>query len=253
MEEVTMENFILSQHLVSVSLLTISILYCIIALYFAFILKNVGKLIIISILYFILAFFLSYILYFQETKEICNSRVIQNKSITKTKDQDNILSLKMYLKTYYKRVPDEIEDIIAKATNDLSHKHHIDFNLVVGIIGVESSFNPYAISKVGARGLMQVRYCVWKNYLKIPNRMELHNIYEGVEYGILAFLQCRKEAKGDLILALQKYNGTKRLDYVNKVNKEKDRFILLKLNKGEPINDSQFNQRLSSKNKGKTE
>lgn len=197
----------------------------------------VSFLIILILLYSI--FVPLYILYSQKDKKIYNLEPIQNKSvleidkfIPEIKDQGNILFLETYLKTYYKKVPDEIEVIIAKAIDDLSHKHVVDFNLVVGIIGVESSFNPYATSKIGARGLMQVRYGVWKNHLEIPNVMILHNVYEGIEYGILAFLQCRKEAKGDLVKALQKYSGTKGLDYVNKVNREISRFILLKQSKG---------------------
>lgn len=197
----------------------------------------VSFLIILILLYSI--FVPLYILYSQEDKKIYNLEPIQNKSvleinkfIPEIKDQGNILFLETYLKTYYKKVPDEIEDIIAKAIDDLSHKHVVDFNLVVGIIGVESSFNPYATSKIGARGLMQVRYGVWKNHLEIPNVMILHNVYEGIEYGILAFLQCKKEAKGNLKLALQKYNGAKGQIYVNKVNKEISRFVLLKQSKG---------------------
>lgn len=197
----------------------------------------VSFLIILILLYSI--FVPLYILYSQKDKKIYNLEPIQNKSvleidkfIPEIKDQGNILFLETYLKTYYKKVPDEIEVIIAKAIDDLSHKHVVDFNLVVGIIGVESSFNPYATSKIGARGLMQVRYGVWKNHLEIPNVMILHNVYEGIEYGILAFLQCKKEAKGNLKLALQKYSGTKGLDYINKVNREISRFILLKQSKG---------------------
>ena len=78
---------------------------------------------------------------------------------------------------------------------------------------------------------MQVRYSVWKNHLNISDVMELHNIHKGIEYGILAFLQCKKEAKGNLIMALQKYSGTKGQVYVNKINKEINRFMLLKKNK----------------------
>jgi soluble lytic murein transglycosylase-like protein len=189
-----------------------------------------------TIITFFLAFLLSiFIPYFQRNKEVYNSEVNQSKSvletdksIPETKDQSNVLFLKTYLKTYYRKVPDEMENAIAKAIYDLSHKHHVDFNLIVGIIGVESSFNPYATSKIGARGLMQVRYGVWKRHLKIPNIMILHNIHEGIEYGILAFLQCRKEAKGNLKLALQKYNGAKGSKYINKVNKEISRFIASK-------------------------
>lgn len=245
-----MENLILSKYFILTSLLVISILYCMSAGYLIYVsaLKRCidpdRLLIIVSLLYFILAFSLTCVLYSQEDKKIYNPEVNQNDPIPKVlvpeikipKNQNalttelstNALFLKIYLKTYYKKVPDEIEGIIIEAVDNLSHKHHIDFGLVVGIIGVESSFNPYATSKVGARGLMQVRYGVWKDHLEIPNIMELHNIHKGIEYGMLAFLQCRKEAKGNLVMALQRYSGTKGQVYVDKVNKEIDRFVLLK-------------------------
>lgn len=214
---------------------------------------------LVFLLFISLSIFAPYILHSQKNKKLCNSEIGQNKFVLETnkpipkiKDQSNILFLKTYLKTYYKKVPDEAENIIAKAINDLSHKYNIDFDLIVGIIGVESSFNPYATSKKGARGLMQVRYNVWKKHLKISNVMILHNIHEGIEYGILAFLQCKKEAKGNLKLALQKYNGAKGSRYVNKVNKEISRFMLLRKNKGVLINGQGINKRLYSTNKRKT-
>lgn len=245
-----MKNLTLFEYFISIPLLTISILYCVSISYLIYI-SNQKKnkicintnqlLMLVSFLYFILAGHLVYILYSQKNKKIYSPKISQE------------LFLKIYLKTYYKKVPDEVENIIAKTINDLSQKYHVDFNLVVGIIGVESSFDPYATSKVGARGLMQVRYSVWKNHLKIPDVMTLHNIHEGIEYGILAFLQCKKEAKGNLKLALQKYNGTKESKYVNKVNREVNRFILLKQDKGELINGLQLDQRISGTNTRTTE
>ena len=228
---------------------------------------------------FFLAFLLSISLFmfmpcFQKDKKIYNSKISQNKSISipkvivpemKNQSADahginalttglstNTLALKIYLSIYYKKVPDEIENVIIETVDNLSRKHQMDFNLIVGIIGVESSFNPYATSKKGARGLMQVRYGVWKDHLKIPNVMILHNIHEGIEYGILAFLQCKKEAKGNLELALQKYSGTKGQIYVNKINKEISRFMLLRKSKGVLIDGQGINKRLYGTNKRKT-
>lgn len=231
-----MENSILSEHFVHIFLLTISIVYCILSTLLIYVNQKKIKiciypntlLIITSVLYFTLVLC---VLYLQENKEnmqLSNSKIeiISNIPIPKitVPKISNVSFLKIYLKTYYKKIPDEIENIIIEAIDDLSCKHKVDFNLIVGMIGVESSFNPYAISSVGARGLMQVRYGVWKYHLNIPNIMRLHNIHEGIEYGILAFLQCRKEAKGNLIMALQKYSGTKNQVYVTKINREINKF-----------------------------
>lgn len=136
--------------------------------------------------------------------------------------------IKNYIIANYKHVPKEVANVIAIEIYNLSIKNRINHNLIVGMIGVESSFNPYAESKAKARGLMQVRYSVWKKYLKIKNTKELHNIHEGIEYGILAFLKCRKEAKGDLEKGLQRYSGTKNQNYIDKVYKEIGKFTLFK-------------------------
>ncbi len=51
---------------------------------------------------------------------------------------------------------DEKMRIIQKAVDEASKRFHVPKRLLYGIIKVESSFNPYAVSKAGAMGLMQL-------------------------------------------------------------------------------------------------
>jgi len=51
-----------------------------------------------------------------------------------------------------------------------SEKHQVDFALVKAVIRAESGFNPYAISRKGARGLMQLMP-------ETASRMSVPNIF----------------------------------------------------------------------------
>lgn len=80
-----------------------------------------------------------------------------------------------------------------------SRKHNIDFALVKAIIHVESSFNPYAVSERGARGLMQL-------LPETAKRQGIHDIYDpaqNIEAGIryLKYLVTLFGNKNHLVLA----------------------------------------------------
>ena len=51
-----------------------------------------------------------------------------------------------------------------------SKQYELDPTLVLGVIQVESNFNPSAVSSRGAYGLMQINHKVWKNELMIVKR-----------------------------------------------------------------------------------
>ncbi len=90
-------------------------------------------------------------------------------------------------------------DIITTACN----RHGVDPALVHAIVKVESGFNPYALSRKGAMGLMQLmpQTAVDMNVTNIFNPHE--NIDGGVKY--LRYLIDRYE--GNLALALAAYNS----------------------------------------------
>ena len=78
--------------------------------------------------------------------------------------------------------------------------------LVMAIIQVESNFNPYAVSVVGAHGLMQINYSVWKDELAI----DFNRIYEkayNVELGLTVLKHYYDETGGNLAKALFHYNN----------------------------------------------
>ncbi len=84
-----------------------------------------------------------------------------------------------------------------------AEKHKVDYALVKAVIKAESNFNPLAVSRVGAKGLMQLMprtaYALQVNDSFHPEE----NIEGGVRY--LRYLL--NVFKGDLPLALAAYNA----------------------------------------------
>jgi len=82
----------------------------------------------------------------------------------------------------------------------------LDPELVLGLIEVESGFRKYAISRVGARGYMQVMP-FWVNEIGSKE----HNLFQlkvNLRYGCTILRHYLDIEKGDLYRALGRYNGT---------------------------------------------
>ena len=89
--------------------------------------------------------------------------------------------------------------IIEEAAN----RHQIDPALVKAIIMAESSYNPRAVSKMGAKGLMQLMPGTAKALGVEDSFNPEHNINAGVRY----FRQLMNQFEGDTKLALAAYNA----------------------------------------------
>ena len=79
-------------------------------------------------------------------------------------------------------------------------------DLVLALIEVESHFNEYAISRVGAQGLMQVMP-FWKNEIGRPED-NLTDPYTNLRYGCRILQYYVEKEKGNLMHALARYNGS---------------------------------------------
>lgn len=137
--------------------------------------------------------------------------------------------IQSYVKNIFKTMPKSMAKLIAESTTTLAKKYELDASVIVGMMKVESNFNPSAVSNKSARGLMQVRWSIWKKVLAeklgMKDKYDLHNIYGGMEAGVIVLKHYLDKNNGDLSRALYDYVGKSR-PYVKNVYETMGRFIL---------------------------
>mgnify|MGYP001190305747 CR=1 FL=1 len=87
--------------------------------------------------------------------------------------------------------------------SELSKRYQVDFALIKAMIRAESGFNPFAVSRKGAKGLMQLMP-------ETASRMNVSNIFnprENVEGGVRYFKHLLSLFNNDLRLSLAAYNA----------------------------------------------
>jgi len=94
------------------------------------------------------------------------------------------------------------QPIVLKAAN----RYNVDPAMVMAIIMAESSYNPKAISKKGAKGLMQLMPTTARSLGVKDSFNPEHNINAGVRY----FKKLLNQFDGDVELALAAYNAGSR-------------------------------------------
>jgi soluble lytic murein transglycosylase-like protein len=87
--------------------------------------------------------------------------------------------------------------------SEFSKKYQVDFALIKAMIRTESAFNPFATSRKGAKGLMQLMP-------ETASRMSVSNIFnprENIEGGVRYFKYLLSLFNNDLRLSLAAYNA----------------------------------------------
>jgi soluble lytic murein transglycosylase-like protein len=98
-----------------------------------------------------------------------------------------------------------------------SRRAGLETSLVLGLIQVESGFRKYAISSAGARGYMQVMP-FWARTIGDGDARRLFHLQTNLRFGCVILRHYLDREKGDLFLALGRYNGSRgRAEYPNMV------------------------------------
>jgi len=122
-----------------------------------------------------------------------------------------------------KRIPDPKFRIeLLTIVHNEARRVGIEPELVLAVIEVESNFKQFAISRVGAQGLMQVMP-FWLKKIGRPGD-SLFNVNTNLRYGSTILKYYLDKEKGNLTRALGRYNGSPgRWKYPGKVYRARDR------------------------------
>ncbi|NIO09153.1 MAG: transglycosylase SLT domain-containing protein [Deltaproteobacteria bacterium] len=99
-------------------------------------------------------------------------------------------------------VSPSFEQIVRSASN----RYGVDPNLVWAVMKVESNFDPYAVSKKGARGLMQLMPATARQH-RVDN---IHDPGQNIQAGVRHLRLLLDRFKGNLRLGLAAYNAGSR-------------------------------------------
>lgn len=106
-----------------------------------------------------------------------------------------------------KKIPDDfMREKLLTAIHYEATRAGLDPQMVLGLIQVESGFRKYAISSVGARGLMQVMP-FWVRSIGTSEH-NLFDMYTNLRFGCTILRHYLDIEKGDLYRALGRYNGS---------------------------------------------
>jgi soluble lytic murein transglycosylase-like protein len=129
---------------------------------------------------------------------------IDSNGVVNFTDVPTSTDYKLYIKEKKQRIKQSVstkqyDEIIKKAQK----KYGVEFSLIKAVIEVESGFNPKAVSKKGAKGLMQIMPDNYKNlFVKDP-----FNPSQNIMAGTLYLKRLLKRYEYKLPLALAAYNA----------------------------------------------
>jgi soluble lytic murein transglycosylase-like protein len=115
-----------------------------------------------------------------------------------------LLDMSTRLGTYIADPAERLD--ILKAVHYEATRAELNPELVLAVIDIESRFDRFAISRVGARGLMQVMP-FWLKELKRPND-NLFDITTNLRIGCTILKYYLEKSDGNLRVALARYNGS---------------------------------------------
>ena len=135
-----------------------------------------------------------------------------------------------WLSKKYRVAPEPLSALVAEAY-EIGTRAKIDPTLILAIMAIESSFNPFAESAVGAQGLMQVMTRVHTDkYQNFGGHFAAFDPVSNLRVGVQVLKECIARA-GSLEAGLRYYVGAANLEddggYVGKVLAEQNNLRLV--------------------------
>lgn len=93
-----------------------------------------------------------------------------------------------------------------KALHQAASNENLPPEMILALINIESAFKPYALSRVGAQGYMQIMP-FWRNEIGRPDDNLMH-YKTNLKYGCAILAHYLKREKGNWTRALARYNGS---------------------------------------------
>jgi soluble lytic murein transglycosylase-like protein len=127
---------------------------------------------------------------------------------TSSAKQRKITRLSGHIQRKYRVPGTKARHIVREAIRN-AEQHELDPELILAIIAVESTFRERAVSRVGARGLMQVMPGSHTRKVKaIGGSRQLFDPAKNIRVGSRILVNYLDDQSGNLRRALLKYNGS---------------------------------------------
>ncbi len=173
------------------------------------------------------------------TEPAAVDRVAATEAVSLPKQQANVAA---WLSRKYRVAPEPLSVLVAEAFA-IGQKARLDPTLILAVMAIESRFNPYAESPVGAQGLMQVLTRVHTDkFQHFGGEMAAFDPVANLRVGVKVLQDCVKRT-GSVEGGLRCYVGAVSTDgsgYINKVMSEHLRLQSVALGLPMPTSFPQF-------------
>jgi hypothetical protein len=143
-----------------------------------------------------------------------------------------------WLSKKYRVAPEPVSALVAEAY-DLGQRVKLDPTLILAVMAVESGFNPFAQSPVGAQGLMQVMTGIHsEKYENFGGKLAAFDPVSNLRVGVKVLQECIQRS-GSLAAGLKFYVGAANSGddggYTDKVMAEHNRLKLVAAGRSVPV------------------
>lgn len=147
-----------------------------------------------------------------------------------------------WLSKKYRVAPEPLSALVAEAY-EIGLRTKLDPTLILAVMAIESGFNPFAQSPVGAQGLMQVMTKIHKDkYENFGGTLAAFDPVTNLRVGVKVLQECIARA-GSMEAGLRYYVGAANLEsdggYASKVMAEYARLQMVANGRSRPLNPPQ--------------